>query len=133
MKRWLAMGLSAFGFLAVACGGGGGGVAPGTKSATDVQTTGMSQSFAGQNKCNPKNAERPFIIEWDATDMSSFESRAANDVIFVKYEGCDLKVIDSCVNDSVKGSFGSYKPVEWTSGSLEALDINNSGDLYAKL
>ena len=59
--------------------------------------------------------------------------RSANDVIFVKYEGCDLKVIDSCVNDSVKGSFGSYKPVEWTSGSLEALDINNSGDLYAKL
>jgi hypothetical protein len=119
--------------FAAACGGSAGSAAPGTKSATDVASNGMSQSFAGQNKCNPKNADRPFIIEWDATDMSSFESRAANDVIFVKYEGCDLKVIDSCVNDSVKGSFGSYKPVEWTSGSLEALDINNSGDLYAKL
>lgn len=133
MKRWLAVGMSAFGFLAVACGGAANGVAPGTKSVAEVQSSGMSQSFAGQNKCNPKNADRPFIIEWDATDMSSFESRAANDIIFVKYEGCELKVIDSCVEDSVKGSFGSYKPVEWTSGSLESLDINNQGDLYAKL
>jgi hypothetical protein len=93
----------------------------------------MAQTFAGQNKCNAKTHDRPFIIEWDATDASSFEARAANDVILVRYEGCDLKVLDSCANDSVKGSFGSYKPVEWTSGSLEALDINNEGELYAKL
>lgn len=132
MKRAFAFGLGTLSILVVACGGGS-GVQPGTKNANDVASSGMSQSFAGQNKCNPKNASRPFIIEWDATDMSSFESRAANDIIFVKYEGCDLQVLDSCVNDSVKGSFGSYKPVEWTSGSLEALDINNEGDLYAKL
>lgn len=132
MKRGFAIGLGCMGVL-VACGGSGGSTAPGTKSANDVAASGMSETFAGKNKCNPKTADRPFIIEWDATDMSSFESRAANDIIFVKYEGCDLKVIDSCVNDSVHGSFGSYKPVEWTSGSLESLDINNSGDLYAKL
>lgn len=96
------------------------------------QSTLMDKSLAGQ-KCSPKNHERPFVIEWDATDMSSFESRAANDVIFVKYEGCDLKVLDACVHDSVKGSLGSYKPVEWTSGSVETLDISNEGDLFAKL
>ncbi len=133
MKRVFAVCMGTLAVFAAACGGSAGSAAPGTKSATDVAANGMNQSFAGQNKCNPKTADRPFIIEWDATDMSSLESRAANDIIFVKYEGCDLKVIDSCVNDSVKGSFGSYKPVEWTSGSLEALDINNSGDLYAKL
>src|SRR5215472_4974037 len=132
MKRSFAIGLGGMAVL-VACGGSGGSAAPGTKSANDVAASGMSETFAGKNKCNPKNADRPFIIEWDATDMSSFESRAANDVIFVKYEGCDLKVIDSCVNDSVKGAFGSYKPVDWTSGSLESLDINNEGELYAKL
>ena len=65
--------------------------------------------------------------------MSSFESRAANDVVFVRYEGCDLQIVDGCSSDSVRGSFGSYKPVEWTSGSVESLDINNDGDLYAKL
>jgi hypothetical protein len=121
----------AVGVLA-ACGGAGG--APlGTKSAADVQAAKMSETFAGQNRCNPKGHERPFIIEWDATDMSSFEARAANDVVFVRYQGCDLVVMDSCVNDSVRGSFGSYKPIDWTGGSLESLDIHNEGELYAKL
>ena len=115
---------------ATACGGGS--VAPGTKSAADVQASGLKDSAAG-NRCSPKNHDRPFIIDWDATDAASFESRAANDVIFVRYQGCDLIVMDSCVNDSVKGSFGSYKPVEWTSGSVESLDIANEGELYAKL
>ena len=115
-----------------ACGGGASN-APGTKTADNVQSSRMSQTFAGQNKCNPKNAERPFVIEWDATDMSSFESRAAGDLVFVRYEGCNLKVIDTCVDDSVRGAFGSYKAVEWTSGSVESLDIHDEGELYAKL
>lgn len=113
----------------LACGGLG---MPATPARESGQSTLMEKSLAGQ-KCSPKNHERPFVIEWDATDMSSFESRAANDVIFVKYEGCDLKVLDSCVNDSLKGSLGSYKPVEWTSGSVESLDIANEGELFAKL
>jgi len=122
--------LGLLGLLVVACGGGG--VAPGTKSASDVQASGMKSSAAG-DRCSPKSHERPFIIEWDATDASSFESRAADDVVFVRYQGCDLIVMDACVRDSVKGSCGSYKPVEWTSGSVESLDIANEGELYAKL
>jgi hypothetical protein len=125
-------GVLALASLPAACGGSTGPM-PGTKSAADVQNAGMAQTFAGQHKCDPKTANRPFVIEWDATDMSSFESRAANDVVFVRYEGCDLQIVDACNNDSEKGSFGSYKPVEWTSGSVESLDINNAGDLYAKL
>src|SRR5262249_7088114 len=35
--------------------------------------------------------------------------------------------------DSEKGAFGVYKPVLWTSGSLEMMDINDEGELYAKL
>ena len=93
----------------------------------------MDETFAGKNACNPDNAERPFIIEWDATDMSSFESYAANDVVIVKYEGCNLKVLDECRNDSIRGSQGAYKPVEWTTGSLEKIRIANQGELYAKL
>jgi hypothetical protein len=124
--------VSALAAVLAACAGGSGPL-PGTKSASDVQTAGLSQTAVGKNKCDPKSANRPFVIEWDATDMSSFESRAANDVVFVKYEGCDLQIVDGCVQDSVRGSFGSYKPVEWTSGSVESMDINNDGDLYAKL
>lgn len=90
----------------------------------------MDESFAAQNACNPDEHNRPFIIEWDATDMSSFESVAANDIVIVKYEGCKLRVLDECRNETTQGA---YNPAEWTSGSLETLDIQNEGELYAKL
>ncbi len=93
----------------------------------------MDQSFAGQNACNPNNHARPFIIEWDATDASSFESHAANDIVVVRYEGCMLTVLDECRNDSIRGQQGAYRPPEWTSGSLERIDISNEGELFAKL
>ncbi|MEA2749387.1 MAG: hypothetical protein QOI41_3530, partial [Myxococcales bacterium] len=97
------------------------------------QSSLMDGTVAGQNKCNPKSADRPFIIEWDATDLSQFESVTSNDIVFVRYEGCELRVIDSCRNDSVKGALGAYKSVDWTSGSVEKMDISNEGELYAKL
>lgn len=93
----------------------------------------MRDTYAGKNACNPDDHERPFIIEWDATDMSSFEQYAAGDLVVVKYEGCKLKVLDECRNDNVRGSQGAYKPPEWTTGQLESIDIQNEGDLVAKL
>ena len=93
----------------------------------------MADSFAGKNACNPENHLRPFIIEWDATDASSFEQHAANDIVFVEYEGCSLRVLDECRNETIRGEAGAYKPAEWTSGALETLDVNNSAELYAKL
>ena len=93
----------------------------------------MGSTFAGKNACNAKNHERPFTVEWDGTDASSFESRAENDVVFVHYEGCSLQIIDTCTSDSVRGSLGSYLPVDWTSGAVEKIDIANESDLYAKL
>lgn len=93
----------------------------------------MNDSFAGQNACNPDDHLRPFIIEWDATDRSSFESYAASDVVVVRYEGCKMTVLEECRNDSVQGEQGAYKPVTWTSGALEKLNISNQGELYAKL
>lgn len=93
----------------------------------------MDDTFAGQNACNPDDHTKPFVIEWDATDQSSFQSLAASDVVFVKYEGCTLKVLDECKNDSIRGEQGAYKPPEWTVGQLETVDIANTGELYAKL
>ena len=91
------------------------------------------KTFAGQNKCNPKNHDRPFIIEWDATDQSSFQSYTASDVVVVKYEGCEMKVLDGCREDNAKGAHGVYNPVQWTSGGVETIDIHDEGELYAKL
>ncbi len=93
----------------------------------------MDDTFAGQNACNADDHTKPFVVEWDATDMSSFESLAAGDIVFVKYEGCSLKVLDECKNDDIRGEEGAYKAVEWTTGQLETVDIGNSGELYAKL
>ncbi len=93
----------------------------------------MGETFAGKNACNPENHERPFIIEWDGTDMSQFESITATDVVVVKYEGCKLTVLDGCKDDSVRGSYGTYRPVEWTSGSLEKMEIKSEAELYANL
>jgi hypothetical protein len=93
----------------------------------------MNDTFAAKNACNPENHLRPFIIEWDATDRSSFESYAANDVVIVRYEGCNMTVLEECRNDSVRGEQGAYRPVEWTSGALEKINISNQGELVAKL
>src|SRR5690349_14679060 len=91
-----------------------------------------AKTYAGKNACNPNNAARPFIIDWDATDQSSFQAHAQSDVVVVAYHGCTLEVLDGCRDDSVKGSLGSYKSIEWTSGGLEAIDIATDADLYAK-
>jgi hypothetical protein len=93
----------------------------------------MAGTLAGQS-CNPKNHEKPFVIEWDATDMSMFQSRAEKTgVVFVKYEGCELQVLDRCSKDNDAGYFGRYEPPSWTSGSVEKIDISNEGELVAKL
>ncbi len=93
----------------------------------------LESTFAGQHKCEADAHDRPFIIEWDATDMATFESRAASDMVFVRYEGCTLQVVDSCADDSTPGRYGSYHPPKWTSGSVEKVHIDNSDELYAKL
>jgi hypothetical protein len=132
MKTRFTCAIALIGLLvAAACGGGA--PLPLGRNATDVKAARMKGTFAGKDRCNPAEQDRPFVIDWDATDMSSFEARAADDIVFVRYEGCELKVLDSCVDDSVHGSLGSYKAVDWTSGSVETLDVNDEGDLYAKL
>lgn len=107
---------------------------PGTSGDRESGQSGlMDQTFAGKNACNPDGHLRPFIIEWDATDASGFEALAANDIVFVRYEGCSLTVLDGCRDEDIKGSLGAYKTPQWTSGALETVSIENEGELYAKL
>ncbi len=122
----MVLGVVGLGTLA-ACGSNGGTMpSAGASKLAD-------KTFAGQNKCNPKNADRPFIIDWDATDQSSFQQHAASDVILVRYQGCELQVLEGCRNDSVKGSFGSYQPPTLTSGGVESIDIHDENELFTKL
>ena len=130
LRIWVCASVAALGAATVACSGSGKGLKGGRDSG---QSRLMDQTFAGQNACNPDNHKRPFIIEWDATDRSSFEAQAASDIIFVKYEGCTLTVLDECRNESIRGEKGAYLPPEWTSGALETIDIKTEGELVAKL
>ena len=97
------------------------------------QSSLMDQTVAGKGRCDPRHHDRPFVIEWDATDASSFEARSATDVVFVKYEGCELTLLDGCADDAVRGSFGTYRPIDWTSGSVEKIEIENEDELFAEL
>lgn len=89
----------------------------------------VADTTVGKNRCS---LERPFVVEWDATDFASFESKANRDLVFVKIEGCSLKVLD-CRDDGIAAKYGSYDAPQWTTGVVEGFEIKNEGDLYAKL
>jgi len=93
----------------------------------------MAQTTIGQHRCKlGEHDDRPFVVEWDATDLASFESKARRDVVLVKVDGCNLKVLD-CRDEGIPGRYGTYGAPTWTSGSVEGFDIRNEGDLYARL
>lgn len=105
----------------------------GAPPAPDATPTLMDKTTAGQNRCIvTKSHERPFVIEWDATDLASFEAKAARDVVFVRYQGCHLTVLD-CADASMGGRHGAYRAPEWTSGAVEGFDMSTEQELYAQL
>jgi hypothetical protein len=113
--------------LAAACGGG--------KPPTMQGREGMLSKTAIAQKCEEaaKGHDRPFVIEWDATDLASFEALAHRDTVVVKYAGCDIQVLDRCADASVSARLGAYGAPQFTSGTVQGFDIGNEGELYAKL
>jgi hypothetical protein len=94
----------------------------------------MDRTTIGQNRCSEvKPTDRPFVVEWDATDTAMFESFAQRDIVFVRYQGCELEVLTACNDDGIAGRYGAYNPPMWTSGSVEGFDVRDEYDLYAKL
>src|SRR6188472_4362908 len=64
----------------------------------------VAQTTVGKNRCNEADpTDRPFVVEWDATDTATFESAAQRDVIVVRYENCELEVLDGCMDDAISG------------------------------
>ncbi len=116
----------------VACGGAN------VKGNGDVNVKGRAallDKTAIAQKCDEaaKEHDRPFVVEWDATDLASFEARAQRETVFVKYTGCKIEVLDSCGDAGFVGKFGTYGPPQWTSGTVQGFDIASEGELYAKL
>ena len=114
--------------LASACGGG-------TPPTMQGRSAMLSQTAVAE-KCGEaaKGHERPFVVEWDATDLATFEAKAQTNTLFVRYEGCKLEVLYDCKDPSgINGKFGSYGQPQFTSGTVQGFDIKNEGELYAKL
>jgi hypothetical protein len=95
----------------------------------------LDQTAVGRARCQSAREQqlRPFVVEWDATDLAQFEAQASHDLVLVKYEGCALTVLYSCVDGSVPGRYGRYAPPQFTSGAMERIDIRNQDELFAKL
>ncbi len=123
----LLISVASLGFAA-ACGSG-------MTAPTMQGRQGLLSQTAVAKKCEEaaKGHDRPFVVEWDATDLASFEAKAARDTIFVKYEGCKLQVLDRCSDQVTPGKFGAYGTPQFTSGTVQSMDVTNEGELYAKL
>ena len=94
----------------------------------------MDRTVAGAHRCElAKSHERPFVIEWDATDLASFEAKAARDVVFVRHDGCAMSIIYGCSDTSIPGHYGAYLRPVWTSGNVEAVEMADVDRLYAAL
>ena len=108
---------------------GCGGMAP-----TDGAESLIGQTTAGKHRCVSAGDEHKlFVVEWDGTDASTFQARAARDVVFVAYADCQLRVIDGCSDGSLAGRYGSYRDPVMTSGATESFTVTTKDELDAKL
>jgi hypothetical protein len=113
--------------LAVAACGG----APGQVVGRDA----MARQANIRASCDAaeRGHDDPFTVEWDATDVASFEAQAQRDTVFVRYRGCDLEVLSACSDPRVPGQLGAYAPPAFTSGAERQMAIENEDQLYANL
>jgi hypothetical protein len=117
--------------LAIACA-----TRPPASTAGDDTTKSplIEETTVGKHRCPTADGEiRPFVVEWDATDLADFEARAARDIVFVELQACTLKVLTRCVDQSVRGKYGAYRAPQWTSGGVESFEIEDETKLFTEL
>lgn len=73
-----------------------------------------------------KDPLNPLIVEWPATEKTSFATASQRGIVAVRYEGCTLRVLADCVG------VGSYELIG-SQPILERIDVENADELYAKL
>lgn len=94
----------------------------------------LDKTEVGKRRCAAgKATESPFVVEWDATDISSFEAKANRDLVFVRFAGCELEMIYGCSDASLPGKYGKYEPPTFTSGSIEGFEMKDEDEVYARL
>jgi hypothetical protein len=71
-------------------------------------------------------AQNPLVTEWVASEKARLESLLKSQPVFVRYTGCELRLVDEC---RIEGGY------EWirTTLSSDTVEIRSEDELYAKL
>ena len=100
---WMAAVCVGSAVAVIACGGG---AIPHRADAGVRAERAHGQDRCGPERCNPKAHERPFIIEWDATDMSHVRVPRGDRRDLRPLRGLRSEGARPCANDSIRGAFG---------------------------
>jgi transposase len=82
---------------------------------------------AEQAKCRVAASQSsPLVTEWPASEKANLEVLLRNGTVAVAYSGCSMRLLPEC---RVKGEYHWQR----TTPSTDALEINDSDELFAKL
>jgi hypothetical protein len=70
--------------------------------------------------------DQPLVTEWPASYKARLEAMLQAGAVAVEYSGCELRIVDRC---RLSGSYAWRK----TTLSTDTTDINDEGELFAKL
>lgn len=105
-----------------------------TKAAGTGPNKLLDDTAVGKHRCDSGEAtSSPFVVEWDATDLSTFEAKASRDIVFVKYESCSIEMLYGCSDNGIPGRYGRYQEPTFTSGTVESFTMANQDEVWAKL
>ncbi len=94
----------------------------------------LDSTAVGKHRCEGgATTYSPFVVEWDATDLASFEAKAARDLVFVRYADCGIEMLYGCSDAGIPGRYGRYNEPHFTSGTVEGFTMKNEDELVAKL
>lgn len=114
----------------------------GCRAARDFDTTPagagpsamLDDTTVGRSRCSEGLVDTsPFVVEWDATDLSTFEALASRDLVFVRYADCAIELLRGCADGGIPGRYGRYRDPVFTSGTVEGFVMNDEDELWARL
>jgi hypothetical protein len=80
-----------------------------------------------QAKCGvTKSQAKPLVVEWPSADRAQLEAQARRGLVVVRYEGCEMEVLDHC---TVGGSY-AYTGI---TRKDDRITMRDSDDLYANI
>lgn len=88
---------------------------------------------SGANACPGGASDTPFLVDGDTATRTYFTAQDRRDVVFVRYDGHSLIVLDGCRDELAPGALGAYEALDEKRGPVETLDVADGATLCAKL